>query len=526
MTKMLNRRKFLSQSGLVGAGVIATNLLSKSSLSQVKAPAIITSDRERPKIPYGVASGDISQEGIVIWSKSERPSRIIVEYAVDESFRQAKKIVGSVVSSTTDYTGKIYLSNLPKDQDIFYRVFFQDIDNSKILSEPVIGYFRTPPKKGKDIFFAWSGDTAGQGWGINLDWGGMKIYQTISQLNPDFFIHCGDYIYADNPIESEVKLKNGEIWRNLTTEETSKVAETLTEFRGRYIYNLLDENVRNFNAKIPQIVQWDDHETTNNWYPTEQLLNDDRYTVKNVDLLASRAKQAFFEYTPIRHGKNEPKRIYRSINYSPSLDIFLVDLRSYRGVNSANRQPRLSEETNYFGGQQLRWLQQQLLASKATWKVISSDMPIGLIVRDGKSAFEAMANGDGEPLGRELEMVELLRFIKQNNLKNIVWLTADVHYAAVHYYNPNKAQFQDFNPFWEFVTGPLHAGSFGTNQLDNTFGIEVKFQSFPPEQNFPPTEGYQHFGTVNIDGVTEVMTVQQRNLLGDILYTVELQPEV
>ena len=35
-----------------------------------------------------------------------------------------------------------------------------------------------------------------------------------------------------------------------------------------------------------------------------------------------------------------------------------------------------------------------------------------------------------------------------------------MHYTAAHYYDPNKAVFQDFDPFWEFVSGPLHAGTW------------------------------------------------------------------
>lgn len=152
---------------------------------------------------------------------------------------------------------------------------FQDLSDTNIFSVPVLGKFRTVPKPGQDILFAWSGDTACLGWGINVECGGMKIYETIRQVNPDFFIHCGDYIYAYGPIQSEVQLEDGSIWRNLTTPEKSKVAESLRKFRGNYIYNLLDENVRRFNAEVSQIVQWDDHETTNNSYPTETLRNKD-----------------------------------------------------------------------------------------------------------------------------------------------------------------------------------------------------------------------------------------------------------
>lgn len=109
-------------------------------------------------------------------------------------------------------------------------------------------------------------------------------------------------------------------------------------------------------------------------------------------------------------------------------------------------------------------------------------MPIGLQVPDGEDAngrprWEAIANGDpGAPRGREQEIATLLRFISRARIRNTVWLTADVHYCAAHYYHPDRAAFQEFEPFWEFVGGPLNAGSFGPNALDATFGPSVMFQ--------------------------------------------------
>ncbi len=172
----------------------------------------------------------------------------------------------------------------------------------------------------------------------------------------------------------------------------------------------------------------------------------------------------------------------------------------------------------------MRWLKNQLLYSKATWKVIASDMPIGLLVKDGKTKFENASNGDGVALGRELEIADLLRFIKQKNIRNVVWLTADVHYAAAHYYDPNKAQFQEFTPFWEFVAGPLNSGTFGPNQLDNTFGPQVKFQSVDStmKPNRSPSYGLQFFGTVKINSQTKAMSVALHNLEGKTLYSVDL----
>lgn len=154
-------------------------------------------------------------------------------------------------------------------------------------------------------------------------------------------------------------------------------------------------------------------------------------------------------------------------------------------------------------------------------------MPLGLIVGDGQDAqghsrFENSANGDGPPLGREFEIAELLSSIK--HIENVVWFTADVHYCAAHYYDPDKAQFNDFSPFWEFVSGPLNAGTFGPNALDNTFGPQVVFQAAPPagQVNLPPTAGLQFFGQVDIDHRSKDMVVALKDIRGATLFSQRL----
>ena len=100
-----------------------------------------------------------------------------------------------------------------------------------------------------------------------------------------------------------------------------------------------------------------------------------------------------------------------------------------------------------------------------------------------------------------------------------MWLTADVHYCAAHYYDPNRAQFQDFDPFWEFVAGPLHAGSFGRNLLDNTFGPQVVFQNGPPAANTRPSGGFQFFGQIDIDPHSKHLTATLKDIDGTTVFT-------
>lgn len=479
-----------------------------------------------PKITHGLQTGDVSHDGAVIWARADKPSLMEVEWSTTESFAVAHKVQGLGLTSATDHTGKMALTGLPSDQDIFYRVTMVDLQDINGVSEPMVGHFKTAPTTMRDISFVWSGDTAGQGWGIDEDRGGMYAYKTMQGHEPDFFIHSGDTVYADGPLTATKEMPNGETWKNVMTEEKSKVAETLHEFRHQWLYNMMDKNVQAFNAAVPMMSQWDDHEVVNNWYPGE-VLEDDRYTERSVNLLAARGARAFHEMNPTRTTLAEPHRVYRKISYGPHLDIFFLDMRTYREENGANSQ---KAGAAFLGKEQLAWLKRELANSTATWKVMASDMPIGMIVYDNwreKNTFENMANGDGPVLGREFDIAEVLGFMKAASIENVVWLTADVHYTAAHHYSPDRAQFQDFNPFWEFVSGPLHAGTFGPNDYDNTFGPEVAFAKHPTKEqgvNLPPSEGLQFFGKVDIEGATGVMTVRLMDRDDQELWKKELSP--
>jgi alkaline phosphatase D len=105
----------------------------------------------------------------------------------------------------------------------------------------------------------------------------------------------------------------------------------------------------------------------------------------------------------------------------------------------------------------------------------------------------------------------------------IVFLTADVHYSAAHHYDPARAAVQDFTPFWEFVSGPAHAGAFGPNALDATFGPNTAFIHTPPAANSSPAEGFQHFGEVRIDGRTGELQIDLRDREGLSLWSTTLR---
>jgi alkaline phosphatase D len=512
----VKRRDFLRYTATAGVGAAA-------------APALIRAAQSVPTLPSGIAAGAAGPRRAVVWSRCDRPARLFVEYATTSQFANAQTVRGPVALPTADHTARVMLTDLPPGEQIFYRVRFQDLSDLRSWSEPLTGSFNTAlSSAGRDVTIAWSADSVGQGWGINSDFGGLRLYESMLQASPDLFVHCGDTIYADGPLQPQVTLDDGSVWKNIVTPAKSRVAETLDDYRGNYQYNLLDEHMRRFNASVAQAALWDDHEVRDNWYDERDLTSDTRYTVKSTALLASRARQAFFEYQPLPLDSDDPERIYRVAASGPLVDVFALDLRSYRGSNTDNRQPTLSDASRIMGARQVEWLQRSLAASRATWKVIANDMPIGLVVRDGPGRFEAVANGDpGPPLGRELELAEVLRFIQRQQIRNVVWVTADVHYCAAHHYDPARARVSEFDPFWEFVAGPLHAGTFGPGVADPTFGCTQIFNSVPAgmKPNRPPSEGRQYFGTLSVDPSSRRLTAALWNLADEKLWSIELDAE-
>src|SRR5215470_2589742 len=157
----MKRRAFLSLAATTGLSTLWSNPL------RAGAPAIIISDKIRPQIPFGAQCGDVTADRAVIWSRSDRAARMIVEYSTTESFQNARRVIGPAALEPTDFTARVDLTELPAGQKIFYRVTFQSLDDSKVRSEAVAGSFLTAPNAKRDVNFVWGGDVCGQGWGIN-----------------------------------------------------------------------------------------------------------------------------------------------------------------------------------------------------------------------------------------------------------------------------------------------------------------------------------------------------------------------
>ncbi len=385
----------------------------------------------RAQQPSPIAAGDVHGGGALLWGKGQP------EWSLDAHF---KHVHGGQPRG------------LPKGATVYYRFGGST------------GHFRTPKEQ---VRFAWGADVVGQGWGIDPSRGGMRAFKTLKEADPDFFVHVGDSIYADDPVPPRLQLDDGTWWVNLTSPGKSKPAQTLPDFLANYDYNWLDPHYREFFRTVPVVMIWSDHEVANNFGPDHPRFQAGR--------------QAFLDSWPV------PKRLHRSLRYPPHLELFVLDLRSFR------------DPTHITGRQQLDWLKKALTQSPATWKVIATEIPIAGSYTP-KYGLDGWSDGPGPPTGRELELKELLDL----KVPNVVWITGDCHYASAVRYKVGD--------FWEFTAGPLHAGTFGPGELDPTFKPEMAFCGVPQgtKPNRPPSDDLQFYGMVEVTAKTLSVTLHNR----------------
>ena len=311
------------------------------------------------------------------------------------------------------------------------------------------------------------------------------------------------------------------IWRSIVTEEKSKPAETLADYRGNYKYNLLDDNLRAFNAAVPTFALWDNHEVMETWWPDEPLPQKP-LGEKNTLAFAARGRRAFHEFMPMRETMAEPGRVYRKIQYGPLLDVFMLDMRSYRGPDGPHGDSILTPDDYLLGPRQVAWLKRELMRSQATWKVIAADSPIGYVV-DTTGIGHGRRPARTRPGDRRPAVIHQACRHPQHAVAH---RRPALHRRALLRSEPRGI------PGFRAVLGirlrpapcrNLDAGADGA-QLSARRSCFRKPASAEQGENLAPCYGLQFFGHVAIDGATETLTVTLKDVADRALWSITLDP--
>ena len=450
----------------VSCAVSADETVRSSSSSESKF--FVESD----VLPQGVAVGDVSSQSALLWLRTDGSASVQIEWATVSGWERASKLATIVAplsrtaflttTAETDYTLTIPLEGLSPATGYRYHVLVGSADQpttQRTTSLAAKGEFTTLPdeKTSAEVTFAWSGDLGGLGrcrQGVS----GYPIFDVIQHRNPGFFLFLGDTIYGDHVCPS------------LPNEPGADFkATTLQTYRLRHRYQRGAEALRRFLRTVPVYVIWDDHEVKNNFSgPFEEQM--------------PAGRQALREYWPIASPPDDPHRLYRRVRYGADLELFILDTRQYRSRNADLDGPGKT----MLGATQLARLLDGLRTSTATWKVIASSVPLS-IPKGGDAHVPGNDGWAGGPdgTGFERERGVIVETILGQKLKNVVFLTGDVHWAQVNAYDPDQDGIVDFH---EYIAGPLSAppGRFA-----------------PIRDGLHPTQlfnelGYHNFGLVRV----------------------------
>jgi alkaline phosphatase D len=475
---------------------------------------VLTSDAaqgvtlEAPAVTHGVVVGDIESASAVLWARADQDAFLNVRL----SGGRHKPVPRVPALAAEDYTAQVPIDGLEPDTTYRYRAWFS-------LGAPGVGHgpavpgsFRTAPadETMAPVRLAFGGDISGQNVCRDLS-EGIPIANTINRFRPDIFVGLGDMIYADNACDPVGRYGNAQVPGGFGP------AVDLAGFWAHWRYNRADPALQRLLSSTNYVGIWDDHEVVNDFGPLTDAPSTPPYTGAHLLPLG---RHAFLDYTPLA---TAPSRLYRSLRWGKQLEIFVLDTRGYRDANSALDDPE--HPKTMLGSEQLSWLEQSLVASDATWKVIVSSVPMSIPTgfpptngRDGWANFD-------QATGFEQQLLELLRFMQREGIDRPVWITTDVHFAEAFRYRP----FADDPDFVvdELVTGPLNAGIFPTRLFDETLNPEVRmfFGPATPEAVTSWTEAkhWFNFGTLAVDARGQ-LTLGIVNTAGESVFSQTLSP--
>jgi phosphodiesterase/alkaline phosphatase D-like protein len=408
-------------------------------------------------LPNRVAAGDVTETSAVVWARTDSPGTLNIYYiAVGDD--------GVPLSSWESKSVDVVDPAVPAKAQLAELIpgaFYVYVVHDPVRDTYDLGIFRTSRPLGvhAGLRFGVSGDSQGE-------LGPFVSLSNALQRRLDFFVNLGDTIYADSPSPDLPKPQ----------------AETLAEFRIKHNEVLSARYGRNIISDLRAVTAFfagiDDHEVTDDFAGGADPASDPRFHFDdevyiNETALFGWGLQAFQEFNPVAdefYGdtgdpRNSGKRrLYRSRRFGSDAAIFILDTRSYRDEQVAPLPIPFSNEQlidfmestfapsrTMLSEAQLEALESDLLASEelgVTWKFIMVPEPIqNLGPIAAQDRFEGYA----------AERTELLRFIREESIRNVVFLAADHHGTMINNLTYQTVPFGPLVPVdaFEIINGPV-----------------------------------------------------------------------
>ncbi|MBP6047961.1 MAG: alkaline phosphatase D family protein [Chitinophagales bacterium] len=470
---------------------------------------------------HGVASGDPTPNSVILWTRVTPETNDNVNgtwrVALDTNFTSIVQSGTFLADSTKDYCVKIDVNGLQPNTWYFYEF-------TALGRNSLIGRTKTAPVSGTNqLRFAFVSCA-------NYPNGYFNVYNRIRERNDiDAVLHLGDYIYEYAGIPAT---RNGQ----QPLHEIIKLAD----YRQRYSSYRLDPALMKLHQQFPFITVWDDHETANNSYSDGA----DNHTPGVEGLWSARksaGQQANDEWLPTRLPEvSNPNRIWRKLSFGNMADIFMLDTRLYdRSLQGGNTN---DSSRHIIGNEQMQWLKTELINSTAKWKIIGQQVMMGNL-----TPFGIMLNNDQWD-GYSVERKKLYDIILNNNIKNVIVLTGDIHTAwamdlpyNTSTYNPSTGAGSvgvefvctsvtsssspiPLDPIYNLVTSllphikyvDLHKKGYGILDLQNN-AAQGDFYSVPTITQLNPNQAYET-GYFTLDNTRWLKKASSKTIKTDALH--------
>jgi alkaline phosphatase D len=361
--------------------------------------------------PLGVASGEPSADGFVLWTRLPGQAtdlRVGFEIAEDEGFRRIVQTGRATAFHARGGAVHVEAAGLKAGRPYFYR-----FHHGEAVSRT--GRTATLPRRPERLRLAL---TSCQHW----EQGWFSAYADMMRANPAAVLQVGDYIY-------EKSFGHGPNVRAFGAPDP----QTLADYRARHALYRTDAHLAAAHAAMPFIVTWDDHEVENDYGGEEGGVTSDPAAFLQR---RSAAYQAYFEHMPLRPAallNNGGVRLYRRFAFGDLATIHVLDSRQYRTPGPCRVADHLGghvledceavfdPSSSMLGQEQEAWLINGLRNDRATWTVLAQQTLFSRLKLPSGPGARYSDIWDGYPATRDRIVAQLA------NRPGSVVLSGDVH---------------------------------------------------------------------------------------------------
>ena len=442
-----------------GAGLGARSVLANPAFS--KYPFVL-----------GVASGDPSADGCVLWTKlapaplergagmPKRPVEVTWSVARDERLRAIVRSGKTIAYPELGHAVHVEVTGLDSAREYFYQFAAGDALSS-------IGRTKTLPGPGaalSELRFAVAGCQ-------RYEDGFYTAYRHLAAERLDFVFHYGDYIYERRVMRPGdrafpvVRVMPGD----------PDECYSLDDYRHRYALHQMDPDLQAAHASAPFVMSFDDHEVDSNWAGD---ISEEKTPTELFLMRRAAAFQAWYEHLPLRRAqapRGPDIAAYRRLDAGDLLAMSVLDTRQYRSVQACGGGTKpvcpeaLDPARTMLGSRQEQWLYAAMHGSRARWNLLAQQVPVMRADRDpDPNVFTpSMDKWDGYVAARD----RLFNAVEQARLANLVVVTGDVHYNCAGELKKDFANERSPALGVEFIATSI-------TSLGDGFDVNARFKAF------------------------------------------------